>query len=222
VSFSPYRPKIGALDERPKDDPHFWERSAERPAPLEGGARPARLPGTSGAPLHFYRCGDCFGNYATEAQENGLRCDCTGALEYLGRAKHERLIVDGLAIPCDARCISARGPKCECGCGGANHGNGTLVPVERDAGGIPHVSKPADRQKRHAIADTFRAQLKRARNTYRARVGEVSGYDAPAWQIREQLQNARKFKTQKRRLAAIDAAERLLLEYRKNGAGESR
>jgi hypothetical protein len=215
MSFSPYRPKLGQLPTRPKDDPHFWERSAERPAPLEEGARPAPAMPTSGEPLHFYRCGDCFGNYATEALESGLRCDCTGQLEYLGRAKNKRLVVDGLAIPCDARCISARGPKCECGCGGANHGNGTLVPVERDAGGIPHVSKPADREKRHAIADLFRAKLKHARDTYRATVGEVSGYDAPAWQIREQLQNARKFKTQKRRLAAITAAEGLIAEYRR-------
>jgi hypothetical protein len=26
--------------------------------------------------------------------------------------------------PCDARCLFARGPNCECSCGGANHGCG--------------------------------------------------------------------------------------------------
>lgn len=27
------------------------------------------------------------------------------------------------AVPCDARCTSARGHKCECSCGGRNHGS---------------------------------------------------------------------------------------------------
>lgn len=27
---------------------------------------------------------------------------------------------------CDARCINATGPDCECGCGGKNHGNAYL------------------------------------------------------------------------------------------------
>lgn len=27
---------------------------------------------------------------------------------------------------CDARCLSAKGPKCECSCAGANHGSGWL------------------------------------------------------------------------------------------------
>ncbi len=26
------------------------------------------------------------------------------------------------SVACDARCTSARGPKCDCSCGGANHG----------------------------------------------------------------------------------------------------
>lgn len=30
-------------------------------------------------------------------------------------------------VPCDARCTGARGPNCECSCGGANHGHGNAV-----------------------------------------------------------------------------------------------
>ena len=33
--------------------------------------------------------------------------------------------IDGRVVddhPCDARCMGARGPTCECSCGGANHG----------------------------------------------------------------------------------------------------
>jgi hypothetical protein len=187
-----------------------------RPRETEGplSARAPAVP-VSGAPLHFYRCADCFGTLALERDDTGARCDCGGALEYLGRAENDRLIVDGFRVPCDSRCVNARGPKCECGCGGANHGNGALVQVQIDAGGVPVASKPHDREKRHEIAGTFRAALARAEANYSAKVGQVIGYDAAAWQIREQLKNARKFKTQKRRLAAIDAAEALLLKYRR-------
>lgn len=41
------------------------------------------------------------------------------------------------ATRCDARCIYAKGPDCECSCGGANHGAGhqprTLTPERTDA-----------------------------------------------------------------------------------------
>jgi hypothetical protein len=57
--------------------------------------------------------------------------------------------------------------------------------------------------------------MAKAKTAYRAKVGDGCGYDQAAWQIREQLKNARRFKTQKRRLAAIDAAEALLATYRK-------
>jgi hypothetical protein len=87
--------------------------------------------------------------------------------------------------------------------------------VKIDAGGVPVASKPQDREKRHEIAGTYRAALARVEAGYAANVGQVIGYDAPAWQIREQIKNAKKFRTQKRRLAAIAAAEGLLLQYRR-------
>jgi len=30
-------------------------------------------------------------------------------------------------VPCDSRCTEAKGHKCDCSCGGANHGKGHLV-----------------------------------------------------------------------------------------------
>jgi len=30
-------------------------------------------------------------------------------------------------VPCDVRCVSATGPKCECSCGGDNHGIGSAL-----------------------------------------------------------------------------------------------
>lgn len=38
---------------------------------------------------------------------------------------------------CDARCTNARGPNCECSCGGANHGSNKVVTVQRDVGPVP-------------------------------------------------------------------------------------
>jgi hypothetical protein len=152
---------------------------------------------------------------ALEDAHTGARCDCGGQLEYLGRAKHERLVIDGMEVPCDARCVNARGPKCECGCMGANHGSGAVVHVEIDAGGVPVASKPADLAKRRGIAELYRSKLARVQAAYVEKVGAVVGQDGAAWQIRAQIANAQKFKTQKRRLAAIDAAGALLLQYRR-------
>ena len=126
------------------------------PEPSSSVSAPVLVQGPA-APLHFYRCGDCFGTVALESAGTGARCDCGGELDYLGRAKHERLVIDGLEVPCDSRCVNARGPKCECGCAGANHGSGAVVKVERDAGGVPVASKPADLAKRRGIAELYSA-----------------------------------------------------------------
>ena len=32
-------------------------------------------------------------------------------------------------VPCDARCLSAHGPSCECQCGGKNHGAGNAALI---------------------------------------------------------------------------------------------
>ena len=98
---------------------------------------------------------------------------------------------------------------------GANHGNGALVPVTVDAGGIPTVSNPRDRAKRQAIASDYRSRLSRIESSYAVRVKQVTGIDSAGWQIRHQIQLAKQFKSQKRRLAAIAAAESMLLQYRK-------
>ena len=58
---------------------------------------------------------------------------------------------------CDNRCTSARGPGCECACGGKNHGSSLWVVETRDAGGIPRVT-PRD-GKAGAIRDEWRGAL---------------------------------------------------------------
>jgi len=208
VSYNYFLPK-------PRELPDEEEKPRRSSFPAAGVRGPTVTPATSThAPaLHFYRCADCFGTMALETGDSGARCDCGGELDYLGKAKNDRLIVEGVRVPCDPRCTSAIGPKCDCACGGANHGSGALVHVEIDAGGVPVVSKPADLPARRGIAEVFRARYQRALDGYKAKVGTLNGADPVGWQIREQLRHARRFRTQRRRMAAIDAADSLLSQY---------
>ena len=64
------------------------------PVDRSAPARAGRLGGV------FTDCPDCGASTLLEPVEGKHRAD----------------------VPCDARCTGARGPRCECSCGGANHG----------------------------------------------------------------------------------------------------
>lgn len=55
----------------------------------------------------------------SRAPYEDLPCpECDGSLQWdeiVGKVVDDH--------PCDARCMGARGPDCECSCGGANHGS---------------------------------------------------------------------------------------------------
>jgi hypothetical protein len=51
--------------------------------------------------------------------------------------QRERLVEEGVTSACDGRCTNAKGPDCECVCGGKNHGTQRLVVVQHDAGPVP-------------------------------------------------------------------------------------
>lgn len=44
-----------------------------------------------------------------------------------GRVYLERVRGTRTDAPCNSACMYARGPSCECGCGGANHGGGYVL-----------------------------------------------------------------------------------------------
>lgn len=107
---------------------------------------------------YFYRCADCLSVCATEtelkpfqhkesryAMQVGKCGACEGWLEYMGRTQRARLVLDSTRCPCDDRCTSARGPDCECQCGGENHGSHMVVAFTIDQGGIPvaHITPDA-------------------------------------------------------------------------------
>lgn len=65
------------------------------------------------------------------AMPSGLVCTCGGQVELMGVVRGQRLhVATELRCPCDGRCTHAKGPLCDCSCGGANHGTGRVVRIE--------------------------------------------------------------------------------------------
>jgi len=106
-------------------------------------------------PRHFYRCADCLTVVAVADRLEEIYddrrgrvpkaiCDaCEGGIEYLGETVADSFLQKqtGWRPICDARCTGARGPSCDCHCGGKNHGSGIVVPVYTH-GPIPRVGTP--------------------------------------------------------------------------------
>jgi len=110
---------------------------------------------------YYYRCSDCLSTVVLEEKLPVVECACGGRLELLGPVTNVgrwRRVED--RPPCDGRCTGARGPKCDCSCGGKNHGTRLLVTVERD-GGVARVRLPDPEAIRRA--EEYRAAIARVR-----------------------------------------------------------
>ncbi len=110
---------------------------------------------------YYYRCSDCLSTVVLEEKLSVVECACGGRLEFLGPVTDEgrwKRIEE--RPPCDGRCTGARGPKCDCSCGGKNHGTQFLVTVERD-GGVARVHPPDPEAIRRA--EEYRAGITRVR-----------------------------------------------------------
>lgn len=93
---------------------------------------------------HFYRCTDCLTVVAVEAELAKAECGaCGGRMESMGRVDGLRLTELRTGAVCDGRCTHANGPRCDCQCGGANHGSGRTVTYSIDRGPVPQVDVPA-------------------------------------------------------------------------------
>lgn len=90
-------------------------------------------------PRSFYRCADCLSVVATTGRHNRLQCGaCEGQMEYMGNVTPaKRLAKTVTQCACDDRCTQARGPSCDCHCGGRFHGSKLTVTVTKDAGPVP-------------------------------------------------------------------------------------
>ena len=91
--------------------------------------------------LHYYKCLDCLEVMTTEKYLYEQPCVfCGGRLSYMGQVERERVVETQFLTPCDDRCTGAQGPKCNCHCGGANHGSNLIIKVERDRGAAQEMN----------------------------------------------------------------------------------
>ena len=109
---------------------------------------------------YYIRCRACLAVGAVESDRIPAAGSCAcggGRIEVMGRVSHRRLVHDGAESPCDARCTNARGPSCDCSCGGVNHGSKALIAVTYDAGAVPRYELQPDtgRAEEYAIARAF-------------------------------------------------------------------
>jgi hypothetical protein len=151
-------------------------------APVEA-PKPA-APKHEHEPRYYYRCSDCLAVAVTEARIPEVRpdnwsaprpnavCDaCEGRIEYLGEAERHTLAhLDGWRPACDGKCVGARGPSCDCKCGGENHGTGLMVPVYTHSE-IPRVGIPKEAA---AKGSEYRALRERFRAAWDARYKSVT------------------------------------------------
>lgn len=114
---------------------------------------------------HYYRCCDCLTVYAVDGARLSPEavCDlCDGKTEWMGRVAADRLVKVEFRCDCDDRCTAALGPKCNCKCGGKNHG-ASFAAYSRvivDVGGVPRLTRPDTGAK--VKAAEYRAALARA------------------------------------------------------------
>lgn len=124
---------------------------------------------------YYYRCEDCLSVSAADGEEldrSALCGACGGRLEHMGRVYADMLVKDEVRCKCDDRCVCARGPRCDCQCGGKNHGAGIAgyTVVIRGTGGVPVVT-PRSPEIGAMLAAEFRA----ARDAAMARIDSMPG-----------------------------------------------
>lgn len=133
---------------------------------------------------HYYRCTDCLGIFTLEQklpvvstgdiykETYGTCSACGGDIEYMGQVEGTRLTKTKAAVPCDSRCVFARGPSCDCQCRGENHGSGLVVTYTVDAGGIPRISQNNPDMLRD-LADKYRELLRQVEYAFQRRYSHV-------------------------------------------------
>lgn len=178
---------------------------------------------TPKVPRWYLRCGDCLSVIAVDTTNppGGKPCVCGGRYVALGKvhkaSRSAWLETTEHVCPCDGRCTGARGPSCDCSCGGENHGSNLLVEVVVVEGKVPPIQPPdADAVKR---AEEYRAEVHAAR----VRIGNGGRRDAAEQRSRcfvdavtyrlareyhelsSQIARAKNLKTHKGRIRALRA-----------------
>jgi hypothetical protein len=124
---------------------------------------PAAAPAQPTGPRWFVRCVECLTIAAINEPPDchTWRCGiCNGQIESMGKVLRDRLVHAHLGSPCDDRCTFARGPQCDCSCGGKNHGSKLVVTIIRDAGPVPIVPMPNPEKAKRIAAEYHDARTR--------------------------------------------------------------
>ena len=93
--------------------------------------------------LYYHKCNDCLTPFSS-TERHVDRCDCDGAVTFMGAVHGVKYVQTGTKPACDGRCTNACGPSCDCACNGANHGTGRVVQTIIKEGKIKVVSASDD------------------------------------------------------------------------------
>jgi hypothetical protein len=106
-------------------------------------------------------------------RRNGKCGLCGGKLEYIGKVEGNTWVQKETLCKCDARCTHAKGPNCDCQCGGENHGAGLAGDYEyiKEAGTIK-VTPKHDTEKHLAMAGEYRSAIE----SCKARIARLPGH----------------------------------------------
>lgn len=130
------------------------------------------------AKFNGYSCNRCAEWFYSSQMFRSATCPiCDGRITFRGAVRQNRSVTfDAEIPPCDGQCTSARGTKCECKCGGRNHGSGRTITVTV-AAGKAQVSLD-DPELAQRLRDSRRPQIEAAEvyeEHVMARLSEVYG-----------------------------------------------
>lgn len=191
-----------SLFDTPLETPAAWPPPS--PAPTREHA--------STGPRWFVRCTRCLTIAAITEQPNchDWQCGiCQGQIESMGKVQRDRLTHEHYGSPCDERCTFARGPHCDCSCGGKNHGSRLVVTIIRDAGPVPIVPMPNPEKARRIAAEyqDYRARVLARLDTLsalRKRTGYLSDNDFTRLRgVQKALRTATAARTHEARMRAL-------------------
>lgn len=153
------------------------------------------------------RCAHCLDVAFVGERVRGGQCGaCGGPVEEMGEVYGDRLGVTEHHCACDYRCTGAAGPRCDCHCGGANHGSGRTVEVVRDVGAAPRLRGQRDPGELRRRGDQFRAAVAAAEEL----AASLHPGSPAAWRLRRAVSACREGRTHARvaKLSALTATIR--------------
>lgn len=157
------------------------------------------------------RCADCLAVAFVETPGRPPRADCAacdgvGTVETMGEVRGVHVGHDETRCACDGRCTHAKGPDCECSCGGVNHGSGATVTLWIVDGKAPRAAMPSTTAAT-AVAVEWRGIVRAAEEALATVPQWASGI---RYRLKGQLREARAMRQHKARMArmrkAIDAS----------------